>query len=86
MIDARSAPMGWASLLHELTDAHDHLGDSIAALQATGDMANVDFTVDLGHVCAHLNRAWSMRDSPDGLHEGDWERASAFPLDLKPIG
>lgn len=75
-------------LMHELGDAHEHLGNLIRDM--TTD--EVTFRIDLGHVYAHLNRAWNLRDKTDTWHDAsnpDWdteyEAAHAFPADLEPI-
>jgi hypothetical protein len=81
-------PVAWATLLYELADAHEHLGALLAQLQAAGSIEGPDFAVQLGHVFAHLNRAWHGRGDPrldtvaDELHA---ERCQ-YPTDLPPIG
>jgi len=81
-------PVAWAMLMYELEDAHEHLGLLIDQMRAEGAIDEPDFGVQLGHVFAHLNRAWHGRgdtrlDSvPDELHD---ER-SGFPDDLAPVG
>ena len=72
----------------ELEDAHSHLDELITCMAAGGAIDESDFAIDLGHIFAHLNRAWNGR-ADDGF--ADWatakrEQASRFPSDLEPIG
>lgn len=81
-------PVAWAILMDELTDAHEHLGSLIDQMGTEGVIDESDFRAQLGHVFAHLNRAWHDRsdtrldDLPGELHS---ER-SRFPNDLTPVG
>jgi hypothetical protein len=75
-------------LLYELADAHEHLGALLAKLRDAGGVEESDFAVQLGHVFAHLNRAWHGRDDTgleDITAEQHTER-SQFPSDLPPVG
>ena len=87
MIDPKSDPVAWSSFMYELSDAHEHLGSLIAELEG-GDCDEVDLRVCLGHIYAHLNRAWYRRDVkwPDVLDGARRELASAFPTDIEPVG
>lgn len=88
MIDPRRDPLAWSMLMYELEDAHEHLGNLIRDMKAD----EVAFRIDLGHVYAHLNRAWNLRDKTDAWHDSsnpgwdtEYEAARAFPTDLEPI-
>lgn len=88
MIDPQRDPLAWSMLMYELEDAHEHLGNLIREMKAD----EVAFRIDLGHVYAHLNRAWNLRDKDDAWHDAsnpDWnteyDAARAFPTDLEPI-
>lgn len=88
MIDPRRDPLAWSMLMYELADAHEHLGNLIREIQAD----EVAFRIDLGHVYAHLNRAWNLRNKTDAWHDPsnpgwdtEYEAARAFPTDLEPI-
>ncbi len=76
-------------LIHELTDAHEHLAELIKQMEAEGKIDDPDFAVELGHAFAHPNRAWHGRDDA-GLGEeitaDDWAERSRFPDDLTPVG
>ena len=88
MLTKAEHPVAWAMLMYELTDAREHLGALIDLMVAEGAIDESDFGVQLGHVFAHLNRAWHGRDDarlddvPDELHA---ER-SRFLDDLSPVG
>jgi hypothetical protein len=84
MIDKKDQPVEWAAFMYELTDALEHLQNLIKDIEQSQDYNDDDFRVDLGHVYAHLNRAW--RRSAGSLADSDWEAASQFPNDLAPIG
>lgn len=81
-------PVAWAMLMYELADAREHLGALIDLMAAEGSIDESDFRVQLGHVFAHLNRAWHGRDDPR-LDEAPGElhaERSRFPDDLPPVG
>jgi hypothetical protein len=81
-------PVAWAMLMYELADARDHLGALIDQMTAEGAIAESDFQIQLGHVFAHLNRAWHGRDDTR-LDEVSGElhaERSKFPNDLAPVG
>jgi hypothetical protein len=84
MIDKKLQPVEWAAFMYELDDAREHLTKLIADLESTRDYGEDKLRIDLGHVYAHLNRAW--RSSAKPLVDEDWESASLFPDDLTPIG
>jgi len=84
MIDRKLLPIEWTEFMYELEDAREHLDTLIKNVTQLPDYDEAAFRIDLGHVYAHLNRAW--RRSSKGLDDGDWEAASQFPCDLKPIG
>jgi hypothetical protein len=79
-------PVGWATLMYELDDAHEHLGDLLKEMTDSADFTEAEFRIQLGHVYAHLNRAWFGRNMDEGFGEQERARASAFPTDLDPIG
>ena len=92
MIDPQRDPLAWSMLMHELGDAHEHLGNLIREMKAD----EVTFRIDLGHVYAHLNRTWNLlREKGDAWHDAFigrdpiqdavYEAARAFPTDLEPI-
>ena len=85
MINRHEHPVGWAQLMSELEDAHEHLGRLIAEMTENTDYGDPNLAVDLGHVFAHLNRAWYCRTKPDNLSDAEWESAREYPSDLRPI-
>lgn len=86
MINPKDNPLGWSSFLYELADAHEHLGNLLKEVSANPEFDEEELRIDLGHVYAHLNRAWFRRNVPDDFPESEWERASQFPTDVPPIG
>jgi hypothetical protein len=81
-----SRPVEWTLFLDELNDARQHLEDLIQSLMETGRSDESDFRVDLGHVYAHLNRAWHSRTHVGEITEEQWPQFSRFPTDLDPVG
>ncbi len=86
MIDRENSPAAWTFFMTELEDAREHLSDLIRELDETGSVDGAELSVDLGHVFAHLNRAWYRHRLRDDLPEDEWEQASSFPNDLSPVG
>lgn len=84
MIDKKLQPVEWAAFMYELEDALEHLEGLIKDVEQIQDYEEGDLRVDLGHVYAHLNRAW--RRSAKALAEGERDWASQFPDDLTPVG
>jgi hypothetical protein len=83
MIDRNLQPVEWAAFLYELADAKEHLETLLKELEKDVDYDESDLRVDLGHVYAHLNRAW--RRSMKEVRDDEWHQASQFPDDLMPI-
>ncbi|MEB1550725.1 hypothetical protein VDQ94_17860 [Xanthomonas campestris pv. campestris] len=85
MINRTDNPLGWSMLLHDLEDAYEHLGNLIKEISAEPEYGEPELRVDLGHVYAHLNRAWRRRLVADDFSENEWAAAGAFPDDLAPV-
>lgn len=87
MVDRATNPAGWAMLVQELDDAREHLEALVATMVADGRIDQPDFAVQLGHVYAHLNRAWNGRSDPEAaISDASWDVTSRFPADLNPVG
>ena len=74
--------------MYELTDATEHLQTLIADIQKDSEYGNEELTIDLGHIYAHLNRAWNTRERDDDQpidYDSEWDTISKYPSDLKPI-
>ena len=84
MIDKKLQKVEWAAFMYELEDAREHLEKLIKDLEQSADYGEEEFRIDLGHVYAHLNRAW--RRSARDLADDEWDAASRFPDDLTPAG
>ncbi len=76
--------VGWAMLMYELEDAKGHLESMIEEMDKDLGFSEENFRIDLGHIYAHLNRAWQIRNFEDVSTE---ERDSEidFPKDIEPI-
>lgn len=88
MLSREEHPVAWALLAYELADARDHLGALIDQMQATGGIDEDEFAVQLGHVFAHLSRAWHGRGDVqlDNITREQHAERSRFPSDLSPVG
>jgi hypothetical protein len=85
VINKADNPVGWALFLYELDDAREHLAKLIEELGEDASYDEASLRVDLGHVYAHLNRAWRRRLAAEDLSDLEWHSSSAFPDDLEPI-
>ena len=88
MLTKADHPTGCAMLLYELADAHEHLGKLVAQMNGDGAIDEEDYRVQLGHVFAHLNRAWHGRDDVKlaDISEDEFvKQQSEYPIDLKPV-
>lgn len=85
MLSEAQYPVAWASFICELSDAQEHLGELLAKL-AGGSIDAETFRVDIGHVYAHLNRAWYQSKSTSEISDAEWGAATAFPQDITPVG
>lgn len=79
-------PVNYSSFVDELTEAQEHLQILISDVLNQPDYDESMLSVDLGHIFAHLNRAWNTRNAKDANSDPNWEVISSFPKDLKPIG
>ncbi|MBO9663469.1 hypothetical protein [Dokdonella sp.] len=86
MINREHNPAEWVLFLYELKDAHEHLGSLLNSLSEHADYTEEEFRIDLGHVYAHLNRAWYRRNAKGDILDAEWDTASQFPGDIEPIG
>lgn len=86
MINRAEHHVAWALLLQGLEDSRDHLEGLVKELSENPDYGEPEFRVDLGHVYAHLNRAWNSRNTPAEMTDEQWEQFTEFPKDLEPIG
>jgi hypothetical protein len=85
MINRENNPVGWALLLDDLAEAHEHLGNLIKEISDDPGYSEGNLRVDLGHVYAHLNRAWFRRNVTEDFPESQWDTATSFPNDLEPV-
>ena len=85
MINRQEHPIGWSFLLDELSDAQEHLQSLLRDANNNPEYGEPELRIDLGHVFAHLNRAWYRRNVPEDLQETEWDTASSFPTDIEPV-
>ncbi len=86
MINLQNNPKEWTTLMYELEDAKEHLEDLIKQMNAKGEIDEVEYEINLGHVLAHLNRGWNSRNSTGEYDEKTRVLFSQFPIDLEPCG
>ncbi len=86
MIGKSENPIEWALLVYQLEDAAEHLTKLIREMSEREDYDEPEFRIDLGHIFAHLNRAWHLRNLTGEEAQSLSDEASEFPTDLRPIG
>lgn len=86
MINIKSNPIEWSSLMYELEDAKEHLENLIMEMNKKGSIDEIDYKIQIGHVFAHLNRGWNSRNKIGEYDEKEREQFSSFPSDLEPCG
>ena len=86
MINSKDHHLAWSGLLNELDEAREHLDDLVKEMNAAGAIEDSEFAVYLGHVFAHLNRAWHSRNQDAAVSLEQWPSFSQFPSDLRPVG
>jgi hypothetical protein len=86
VINAKDQYVAWAGLVTELDEAREHLEGLAEKLAKQGECDEEEFAVELGHIYAHLNRAWHSRNQDAEISEVQWSEFSEFPKDLKPVG
>jgi len=86
MITKKDNYAEWALLMYELDDAREHLGALTREMTDASDFTEEDYRIQLGHIYAHLNRAWNTRDRTGTEHTDEtFHDSSRFPKDIDPI-
>ena len=86
MINLKNNPVEWAGLLYELDDLKEHLEILINEMGENGEIQDESYKVQIGHLYAHLNRAWNSRNSTSDEVEKEFEKLTEFPQDIKTCG
>lgn len=86
MISASQDDVAWTSLVSELDEAKEHLEKLVDEMVKQGRMDDDEFAVQMGHVYAHLNRAWHSRNQTGEITQEPWDTYSDFPKDLRTVG
>ena len=86
MVDKRTEPIVWATLMYELEDAEDGLKSLFKDISADPEFDETDFRIHMTHVYTHLNRAWNARNATSEQQDDEtlWEKWGQFPADLNP--
>jgi len=77
--------VAWTLLVQGLEDASEHLANLVRDLTTDSSYGEEEFRIDLGHVYAHLNRAWNSRNKTSELTDEEWDQCTQFPTDLDPV-
>ncbi len=85
MIERKSNPNEWSTLLYDLDDAKEHLESLINQLNIAGKIAEEDFKIQLSHIYAHVNRSWNIRKLENNFENQDSAKSSRFPKDIEPL-
>ena len=86
MINQQEHSVSWALLLAELDEAREHLEELVDKMNRTGAIDDADFSIEMGHIYAHLNRACHSRNQDGEITRAQWPVFSQFPKDIKPVG
>ena len=89
MLNPQTDPIEYSRFMFELTDASEHLEKLISDIEGNSEYSDTELSIDMGHIFAHLNRAWNTRNRDDSNPvdiKAEHDSISEFPLDLKPIG
>lgn len=85
MINGNENPVQWTLLVDELNEAREHLETLVSQMTTDPGFSESRLAVDIGHIMAHLNRAWARRDHTRELTDEEWEAFREYPQDLRPI-
>jgi hypothetical protein len=86
MINNKSNPVEWSSLLYELEDAKEHLENLISEISKNGEVDEQEYMVQIGHIYAHINRSWNSRNKIGEYNDKERELFTSFPKDIEPCG
>lgn len=85
LLKCKEDQVAWSLFLQSLDDGAEHLAALVKEISSNPDYSEEELRVDLGHVFAHLNRAWNSRHTPRELSDVEWEELRRFPSDLEPL-
>jgi hypothetical protein len=85
MINRNENPEPWVLFIVQFQEAHEHLSKLISDITSDRGYDEARLRIDLGHVMAHLNRAWTSRNVARELTDAEWESFREYPQDLRPI-
>ena len=86
MINIKQHPVEWAGLIYELDDLKEHLESLIDQMNNEGEISIEEYQIQIGHLYAHLNRAWNSRDATAEAVEKNFETFTKFPNDIETCG
>ena len=86
MINKNDHPVEWASMISDFDEIRDHIQTLINEMDNSKDYSEEEFSVDVGHLYAHLNRIWNGRNRTGEITDDEWTEDSKFPNDIEPIG
>lgn len=87
MINSKDNPVAWALLVQGIADTQGHLASLAEQMSRDEVIEDEDFVVQVGHVYAHLNRAWNARNhTGEEMTDEQWDAFGKFPRDIEPVG
>ncbi len=89
MINRKQNPVAYSAIQFELSDAIEHLKELTKNMHADAEYSDEEFAIELGHIYAHLNRSWNIRNRGDlelNIVEKEWGELSNFPSDIEICG
>jgi hypothetical protein len=85
MINKKENQQEWCTLMYELEDSVEHLNSLIAQMSTDGEIDEVDYKTQLGHIYAHLNRGWNSINLKE-YRLCERGELTKMPDDLEPVG
>ena len=86
MVNLEKNPVEWAGILYELDDLKEHLDSLIKQMSDEGKIDETDYEIQIGHLYAHLNRAWNSRSATVDTVEKNLGKYTEFPKDINTCG
>ena len=81
MINKNDNPVEWALLIYELDEAREYIEEQLHQMK-NDDFCDIEFAILLGHVQAHLNRAWHVLNLKCLMSQEEFEIFNQYPTDL----
>lgn len=86
MINQEENPVEWAMMCYELEELAQHASDLASRFSADGEINEMEFRIQIGHLYSHLNQIWNARNFKGEIDEEHYLLFRKFPKDIEPYG